>query len=445
MHKYLTGLSYFIVLLLWNLSAVLAQDFQVGQQVFLHAKKPVGVPLHHEPSPSYLKHVPNGNTAVIQHISKEGPWLHILLDSGEVHWIHRQYVRVSTAPSTPLIAQTPSSPQIPERPKASMGSEHAVWTSKEQCQAAVQKGLRMVEASSSTLRIATWNLRWFPIGTSPDRPVSSVGPTDIDWLICVLQWMQVDIVAIQESLGTPEAAQAWKTITSQLSTQAGETWRWYQQPCGRPDNHHIGLLWNDTRVALSDFDSLWQFNAKARSATTPCASSLRPGQYAYVQSRKKEGVNFHLIALHLKSGPTVFAVEKRQKALNRIDQTVKTLLDSDRDVVILGDFNTMGAGDWHSQKSEIKYIRRMVRKEKPGFEDLPLKPQCSHYFRGRGGWLDHVLVAKDMKEVTATSATVTGYCAIADCQRIQGDYPPAYRRLSDHCPVILEIANRTDD
>jgi endonuclease/exonuclease/phosphatase family metal-dependent hydrolase len=257
--------------------------------------------------------------------------------------------------------------------------------------------------------------------------------------------MQVDIVAIQESLATPEATQAWKRITSQLTTQTGETWRWYQQPCGRPDNHHIGFLWNDTRVALSDFDSLWQFNVKAQSATNPCASDLRPGQYAYARSREKEGVDFHLIALHLKSGPTVFAVEKRQKALNRIDQTVKTLLDADRDVVILGDFNTMGAGDWHSQKSEIKYIRRMVRNEEPGFEDLPLKPQCSHYFRGRGAWLDHLLVSKDMQEVTVTSVTVTGYCAIADCQRIKGDYPPAYRQLSDHCPVVLEIENRDSD
>ena len=445
MHKYLIGFTYFIILFFWNPGAVLAQDFQVGQSVILEAKKPVGVPLHRKPSPSYLKHVPGGSTAVIQQISQEGPWLHILFASGEVHWIHRKYVRVSTAALTPRISPTASPPQAPEGPRTTMGSEHDVWTSKEQCQAAVQKGLRMADASSSKLRIATWNIRWFPLGSAPDRPQKSAEPTDIDWLICALQWMQVDIVAIQESLATQEATQAWKRITSQLTTQTGQTWRWYQQPCGRPDNHHIGFLWNDTRVALSDFDSLWQFNVKARSAANPCASDLRPGQYAYVQSRKNKGVDFHLIALHLKSGPTIFAVEKRQKAVNRIDQTVKTLLDSDRDVVILGDFNTMGAGDWHSQKSEIKYVRRMVRKEKPGFEDLPLKPQCSHYFRGRGGWLDHLLVAKEMQEVTVTTVTVTGYCAIADCQRIKGDYPPAYRQLSDHCPVVLEIENRDLD
>jgi hypothetical protein len=50
-----------------------------------------------------------------------------------------------------------------------------------------------------------------------------------------------------------------------------------------------------------------------------------------------------------------------------------------------------------------------------------------------------------MKEVTVTSATVTGYCAVAGCQRIRGDYPPAYRHLSDHCPVVVEIENRDQD
>jgi len=345
MRNYPTLISFIFVLLVGNFSFALAQDFQVGQPIILEAKKPIGVPLHREPSPSYLKHVANGTTAVIQHISQEGPWLHILLDSGEVHWIHRKYVRVSTDVPTPRISPTASPLQAPEEPKTTMESEHEVWTSKEQCQAAVQKGLRMAEASSSKLRVATWNIRWFPLGSAPDRPQKSAEPTDIDWLICALQWMQVDIVAIQESLATPEAIQAWETITNQLTEQTGETWRWYQQPCGRPDNHHIGFLWNDTRVALSDFNSLWQFNVKAQSAATPCASGLRPGQYAYAKSREKEGVDFHLIALHLKSSPTVFAVEKRQKALNRIDQTVKTLLDADRDVVILGDFNTMGAGD----------------------------------------------------------------------------------------------------
>jgi len=234
-------------------------------------------------------------------------------------------------------------------------------------------------------------------------------------------------------------------VTKLLLEKSGDPWRWTPQRCGRPDDHHIGYLWNAGRVTLSLVDSLWQFNVKAESSQNPCKGGLRPGHYAWVQSREKEGVDFHLIALHLKSGPTVFAVENRHQALNRIDKVILPLLEQDRDVVILGDFNTMGAGDRKSQRYELKSVRRQVAKEKPGFRDLPPAPQCTHYFRGRGGWLDHVVVAKDMQELTELSARVTGYCAVAGCKRIEGDYPLAYRRLSDHCPVIIEISNRDED
>jgi len=105
----------------------------------------------------------------------------------------------------------------------------------------------------------------------------------------------------------------------------------------------------------------------------------------------------------------------------------------------------MGAGDRASQKSELKYIRRMVGKEQPGFQDVPITPQCTHYFRGEGGWLDHILVSNGMNEVKVTTAQVSGYCALTHCKKISGAYPTAYRHLSDHCPVILDIQNLDED
>jgi endonuclease/exonuclease/phosphatase family metal-dependent hydrolase len=435
---------YFIIVLLFGtLSIASAQDFQVGQQIILQAKKPIGVPLHREPAPSYLKHIPSGTTAVIQRIAQNGHWLSIQLEAGDSSWVHKKYVRAGTPTvGTPNI---PVPQKAPTTSKTILGGEDQVWTNKALCKSAIQQGLRMAEPSLATLRVATWNVRWFPTGTAPDQNQGPTAPTDLDWLTCAIQWMQVDVLAIQEILATPEATHALKTLTRQLSAQTGDAWRWHRQPCGRPNNHHVGLLWNDSRVSLSKFDSLWQLNAKASSPRNPCASGLRPGQYAYVESREKNGADFHLIAVHLKSGPNVFALETRQKAFNRIDKAVASLLKRDRDVVILGDFNTMGAGDRQSQRSELKYLRRFVAKEKPGFSDLAVHPQCSHYFRGRAGQLDHILVTKGMKEVAVTSIQVTGYCALADCQRIRGDYPLAYRRLSDHCPVVLEIENTDQD
>ena len=445
MLKFFTPIVLIFFTLAGNPSFSSAQDFNIGQSVILKAKKPAGVPLHREPKPSYLQHVDDSTIATIKSIAQNGHWLSIQLSSGDIHWVHKKYVQTQTAAPQPISSTTASPPKKPSVSKTIVGSENEVWTNKDQCQAALKSGFRMTKTSSARLRVATWNLRWFPVGSAPDQFQTSAEPTDQDWLMCAIRWMQVDLLAVQESLATPKAKKAWKTLTDQLSKQTGDTWKWHRQSCGKPDHHHIGLLWNDSRVALSKFDSLWRFNAKAASSRNPCASGLRPGHYAYVQSRQKDGADFHLIAVHLKSGPTVFALETRQKALNRIDKAVAPLLSHDQDVVILGDFNTMGAGDRQSQRSELKYLRRFVAKEKPGFSDLPIQPQCTHYFRGRGGQLDHVLVTKGMKEVAVNSIKTTGYCALAGCQRIRGDYPLAYRHLSDHCPIVMEINNKDDD
>ena len=431
--------TFFLLTLLslsdWSLS--FSQDFHIGQSVVLEATKPAGVPIHRKPAPSYLKHVPTGTPATILKIAPDGPWLFLRLPHEVTAWVHTQYIHTSSPPA--------SSSSTPDLSPTSTGDEKAVWADREHCETVVNQGRRMPAEPSSHLRIATWNLRWFPQGRSPDQPEEFAEPTDLNWLTCVIRWMQTDILAVQEILATPEATVALTTVTENLTTQTGQTWRWHRQPCGRPDDHHLGLLWNDSRVALTQFDSLWQFNAKAENGSHPCTYGLRPGQYARVQSRTVNGVDFHLIAVHLKSGPTVFDVEERHKALNRIDQAIAPYLNQDQDVVIVGDFNTMGAGDWKSRESEIKNLRRHLEKEKPGFTDLEPHPQCSHYFRGRSGWLDHILVSREMKEITVTSSTVTGYCAIAGCRRIHVEYPRAYRHLSDHCPVVVEIENRDQD
>ena len=446
LHFHYILLSVIMIHLSWPIP-LFAQEFEVGKPIVLQATKPVGVPLHRENPPNYWKHVPANTQVILEDISPSGKWLTVRLASGKRAWVSTKYIRANALPPSPITSKDGKSihTQSASEPASSSEDEGRVWESREGCEQVVRTGRRMANATSSTLRLATWNLRWFPIGQPEDQRNQSTKPTDIDWLACTLVWMQLDILTVQESLATTIATNAWDTITRILAQQTGDKWKWYRQPCGRPNDHHIGLLWNDSRVELSQFESLWQFNSKANSPKKACTFGLRPGQYVRVQSRQDNGADFHMIGLHLKSGPTVFAVEERQKALNRIDRTIAPFLKQDQDVVLLGDFNTMGAGDRHSQTTELKYLRRKVAKESPGFEDLKLKPQCSQYFRGRGGWLDHILVTKGMEEIKETKARVTGYCGVAKCEKIKGDYPAAYHRLSDHCPVVVEITNQDQD
>ena len=323
--------------------------------------------------------------------------------------------------------------------------EVRVWTGGESCQGVVHAGGRMAESQRDRLRLASWNIRWFPIGELKPDPSNAHEPTDLPWLTCVLAWMNVDLFSLQEILDTPEAQEAWQTILPRLNQLTDGDWTVQLETCGYEDGHHVGFLWNRKRVSLSDHQSLWQLNPKAKSSKQACAKGYRPARYAYVKSLDPGGVDFHVAGVHFKSGPTVFALEDRQLSLNRLDRAFKDKVDKDADIVVLGDFNTIGAGDRHTQKRELKYFHRFVRREKPGFLDLPVDVKCTEYFRGRGGWLDHVLISKAMKEVTVRAVRMTGYCRLLACQRTHKAMPAAYRRLSDHCPIIVEIQNRDMD
>ena len=111
----------------------------------------------------------------------------------------------------------------------------------------------------------------------------------------------------------------------------------------------------------------------------------------------------------------------------------------------MSDFNAMGKGSSGSLAQEIQSFVSNVGSEHLGFGVLNAMPSCTNYYRGHGGWLDHVLVSRAMEEISVTSMTVTGYCAVKSCSEIEGAMPTAYLNLSDHCPVMFEILNQDLD
>ncbi len=95
-------------------------------------------------------------------------------------------------------------------------AEAAVWSSPEACEQAVKRGEQMAADTPSTLRLATWNLRWFPNGQTDDLRDLPSQKTDLHWLVCTIMWMHVDVLAIQESLASREANQAWDHVLTLL-------------------------------------------------------------------------------------------------------------------------------------------------------------------------------------------------------------------------------------
>jgi predicted extracellular nuclease len=68
----------------------------------------------------------------------------------------------------------------------------------------------------------------------------------------------------------------------------------------------------------------------------------------------------------------------------------------------------------------------------------------TEYHEGKAGTLDHIIASAGMQEVAAT-ARVAGYCAVTGCATIPGAMPAAAERLSNHCPVVVDIQNRDLD
>ena len=58
-----------------------------------------------------------------------------------------------------------------------------------------------------------------------------------------------------------------------------------------------------------------------------------------------------MISVHLKSVPTEVDQGARETALSRIPQAVAPLVGVDADIIILGDFNTMGIRGYSSAEA----------------------------------------------------------------------------------------------
>ncbi len=201
----------------------------------------------------------------------------------------------------------------------------------------VSSGGRMSPSHPATLRVGTWNIRWFPRGC-PANEACPEKATDIPWLACTMAWMHVDLLALQEILATPDAEFSLNALRTELERLTGGSWQVDLQSCGGPSTQHVGFLWNGARVALLQRTDVWELNGAATSPTADaCVGNLRPGRYAWAKT--PIGVDFHMVAVHFDSGRTSRDYGHRRQAAQRIGQiTIGTMpmLQLDRDMVVLG-------------------------------------------------------------------------------------------------------------
>ncbi len=295
---------------------------------------------------------------------------------------------------------------------------------------------------SAGIRVATWNIRWFPKGC-PDPSECPGRQTDVRSLANTIAGERLDLVALQEILSDEPSRPAMASLIGRLDSLTGGSWNIDLQECGPPEAQRVGFLWNAARLELSGMVDVGQLNGEWEKTGEACAENLRPGRYAYVRS-SNGGVDFHVYTVHFDSGRRDKDYQNRRDAARRIPTLLQAENADDTDIVLLGDFNTMGRSEPAEITAEEEYAI-FDTDITPAFSRLPIEPFCTEYYRGRGGVLDHILVSSGMLEAGRAS-TSAGYCASYQCADLDSENMPAeYVTISDHCPVVLEINDEDID
>ena len=328
-------------------------------------------------------------------------------------------------PATPPAASEESEP-APSDPAAAFASPEA-------CQRYLEANPRSAKRPP---RIGTWNIRWFPHGTPGGH--DEARRTDLDWLACAIAALEVDVLAVQEILQNPAGRGALLDLLERLGTLTGGKWVAHLDDCA-DGGQHVGMLYDSSRLTVEVPQALAALNP-GRSA---CDRNLRPGYGAYL--RFKEGPDLYLIAVHLDSGVKRRDFDNRQRSIQRLGDALQVLgrHRRDADAIVLGDFNVMGCKKCTpevSHQAEVAALDRVIKGARLRRLEMPSKLGCTHYYNSKGGSLDLVLASVLMKELAVgTRVEPFGPCRDLSCGRMPRERLAAYQRLSDHCPLVVDL------
>ena len=368
------------------------------ERVTLHASHPGGVPLHPaERAREMSGRLPDGARVRVLRWGHARRWLEVRSDDGIRGWVSGRYLSGEPAATS-------------------------AWRSARACRGITRPALRPGRA-----RIASWNLRWFPDG-SGDGPGDRA--TDVGWMACAIAALGSGVVAVQEVMLHARGLAAVQRLLGDLSRITGGRWRQVFDGCPRDGRQHVGFLYDAERVELADVQQLDAVNPRGG-----CSGHLRPGLSASARIGEQR---LRLITVHLDSGTSARDLGNRESSLETLaSASGRGAAPGRGSVLVLGDFNTMGA---QGTSAERELSRLDARFASAGMRRLRSDTRCTEFSGRRTSRLD-LAVASD--ELAQRSAVQTqGVCAELGCRLPRGPRPAALVRLSDHCPIVVDVRPR---
>ena len=271
------------------------------------------------------------------------------------------------------------------------------------------------------LRVVSWNLHNFP---APDQDLPRLRERVLD--------LDADLIAVQEIKKPDELAKLLPELELLISEHGGS------------GGQKVGFLYDASSVELVGEPS------EHRELTMK--GRVRPAFHAYFR-RRHGGPDLHAIVVHLKARPDGLELRREQwKALTGVVELVSK--DGDPDVLLLGDFNTTGPEGGAAQQELGELDAAMAR---AGLARVPNAIGCTAYWDGRrrDAWQEASLLdlayVGGLAESTVDALQVVpvGHCARHQCAEFRSTqaYPDLdYERVSDHCPLVIDLpAGRDDD
>lgn len=286
-------------------------------------------------------------------------------------------------------------------------------------------------AADGRFRVAHFNLRNYPLDERPQtRDLGFSRRTNICDMEAVLAGLEADVMGFVEVCDTRRFPPILRRAGDDRPMRV-----LFSREGGR-GGQHLAITWNADRFELVD--------GPIEISTIAVTPDLRPGLAVRLRSIDQPEFDFTVVEVHLDSG--------RDDLDNRMDQIrlLAVWVDEwveatgDSDVVVLGDFNTMG-GNGLSPRDELYAVDAIVGAA--GLGRVENATGCSQYWEGpvrsdgvfRSSLLDLVYLRGLRAVGPARSWLHCERLRCADLVSRAGEEDGTFFDVSDHCPVTFEV------